>query len=302
LANGFPNSVARGAILTPSMPIYTPTSTANVYPQEVAKPFLKWAGGKGSLLPILRQYVPQDYKSYIEPFLGGAAMFFDLGPSIAILSDANSELINCYKAVRDNPKELLRELADCEISEVEFYRIRGLEPGKLTPLRQAARMIYLNKTCFNGLYRVNRKGQFNTPFGHAKNPRLADEDNILNVSERLKKVELDTASYDAILLANAKAGDFVYLDPPYLPVSAYSDFNRYTKGQFGEADHINLAKMFRELDKRGCYLLLSNSYHPKVHALYRGFRIKTVSAPRFINCKGGSRGDIKELLVTNFSK
>jgi len=281
------------------MPICTPTFTLSG-PTEVTKPFLKWAGGKGSLLHVLRQYVPQDFNSYFEPFLGGAAMFFDLQPSMAVLSDANSELINCYKVVRDNPKALLKELAGYQIEEDEFYRIRSLDTAKLTPLRQAARMIYLNKTCFNGLYRVNRKGQFNTPFGHAKNPRLADDDNLMNVSERLKRVELDTASYDTILLQNAKIGDFVYLDPPYLPISAYSDFNRYTKGQFGEADHVNLANVFKELDKRGCHLLLSNSYHPKVHALYSEFKIKTVSAPRFINCKGGSRGDIKELLVTNF--
>ncbi len=219
---------------------------------------------------------------------------------MAILSDANAELINCYKTVRDNPKGLLKELAGYQVSEDEYYRVRALDQTMLTPLRRAARMIYLNKTCFNGLYRVNRKGLFNTPFGHTKNPRLVDEDNLLIVSDRLKKVELDTVSYDRVLLDNAKAGDFVYLDPPYLPISAFSDFNRYTKGQFGEADHINLAKVFEELDKRGCHLLLSNSYHPKVHALYSKFRIKTVSAPRFINCKGGSRGDIKELLVTNF--
>jgi DNA adenine methylase len=147
---------------------------------------------------------------------------------------------------------------------------------------------------------VNRHGQFNTPFGHHKRVRLADEENLLAVSVALQNAKLQCANYDDILLETARQGDFIYLDPPYLPVSVFSDFKRYTPTQFSEADHKRLAEVFRELDRRGCLLLLSNSFHPKTKKLYQGFRLKTVAAPRFINCKGGSRGEVKELLVMNY--
>jgi len=264
------------------------------------KPFLKWAGGKSQLLPILRSNIPETFGSYFEPFLGGGALFFDQGCERAYLSDLNPELINCYEAVRNAPRKLLCELSKYSVSEEEFYRVRSLDPETLTAIERAARLIFLNKTCFNGLYRVNRQGKFNTPFGAHKSVRFVNEEELLAASTALQGAVLFCASYDEIVLERAQKGDFIYFDPPYLPVSVNSDFKRYTRNQFYEEDHVRLAEVFRVLDKRGCAVLLSNSFHPKVKELYRDYRLRTVSATRFINCKGGSRGEINELLITNY--
>ncbi len=267
---------------------------------RTARPFLKWAGGKSSLLPVLSKFAPKDFKNYVEPFVGGGAMFFSVQPESGILGDANGELIACYEAVRDTPEAVIISLSKYKVSSEEFYRVRAQNPRVMSVHERAARMIFLNKTCFNGLYRVNRSGQFNSPFGHYKSLRLVDEENLYAASEALKVVRLLHMNYESLLLDLVEQGDFVYLDPPYLPISIHSDFKRYTAGQFRETDHIRLAEVFRELDTRGAMLLLSNSFHPLVEKLYSGFRIETVAAPRFINCKGSSRGDVKELLVTNF--
>lgn len=267
--------------------------------RRAVKPFLKWAGGKTSLLPTLAKFVPEHFENYFEPFVGGGALFFALKPERGILSDANGELINCYEAVRDFPHELIEALCQFQISSEEFYRVRAKNPYTLSKIERAARLIFLNKTCFNGLYRVNRSGQFNTPFGNYTNVRLVDEDNLFAASKALKEMELVMASYEDVLDRVGK-GDFVYLDPPYVPVSAHSDFKRYTAGQFRDEDQVKLSRLFRELDSRGALLLLSNSFHPTVEKLYRGFRIEIVNAPRFINCKGENRGHIKEVVVTNF--
>jgi len=267
---------------------------------RATKPILKWAGGKSSILSVLTTFIPEDFGSYFEPFIGGGALFFALQPQSGIISDANGDLINCYEVVCESPEALISELATFEVSSEEFYRVRALNIQALNDVRRAARFIFLNKTCFNGLYRVNRFGQFNTPFGHYKNVKLVDEDNLFRASEALKRVQIKHAPFDSILLDHVGNNDFVYLDPPYLPISQNSDFKRYTAGQFRDDDHKMLARVFRELDSRGAKLLLSNSFHPLVEKLYQGFRIETVSAPRFINCKGSNRGEIKELLVTNF--
>lgn len=264
------------------------------------RPFLKWAGGKTNLLPVLRPLVPRKFDRYFEPFLGGGAMFFDLRPERSVISDVNSELIECYEVVRDHPRELMAELLRHRVNKREFYRVRALDPACLSVVSRAARLIYLNKTCFNGLYRVNRLGQFNTPFGNYRNVRLFDKDNLLMVSELLEHATLLRGHYETILLQYAQKGDFVYLDPPYLPISEYSDFKRYTPDQFYERDHEQLARVFNELDDRGCLLLLSNSFHPQVKRLYSGYRLRTASAPRFISCKGNGRGAIRELIVTNY--
>jgi DNA adenine methylase len=264
------------------------------------RPFVKWAGGKTVLLPALRQFVPESYKSYFEPFVGGGAFFFDLQPTHAILADSNQELINCYRIVKERPEALFEAVTRMQISESNFYAVRKTDPLMLPDLDRAARFLYLNKTCFNGLYRVNRYGKFNTPYGHYKQARIAELGHLKLASAALSKAEVLNCNYRELLMSRPRAGDFVYLDPPYHPVSEYSDFKRYTKEQFRHRDHVELADVFRVLDKRGCFLVLSNSHQPEMIRLYDQFRIMTVAAPRFINCKGNGRGPIREIIVSNF--
>ena len=264
-----------------------------------AKPFLKWAGGKARLLPVLRTCLArQTFRRYFEPFLGGGALFFDVAPKTAVLNDRNSELIFCYQVVRDYPAELLSILKRMPVSETEFYRIRSLNPESLAPVERAARFVYLNKTCYNGLYRVNKKGQFNTPYGRNNQASLADEDNLHRASGMLRNARLMSEDYSSVV-KEAEKDDFVYLDPPYLPVGKYSDFKRYTKETFFEDDHRKLADTFRELSNKGCLVLLSNSFHEKIAKLYSDFYQEVVEMPRFINCKGEGRGRVRELLVSN---
>jgi DNA adenine methylase len=265
-----------------------------------AKPFLKWAGGKSRLLSVLRHHVPVMCQRYFEPFVGGGALFFDLAPSQAVLSDSNAELISCYQVVRDEPDELLRELGQYRVSEEEFYRVRSLRPEEMPRVARAARFIYLNKTCYNGVYRVNKSGQFNTPFGHYKKIALVGEQNLRKASRLLQNASLVHQDYQAILAA-ASEGDFVYFDPPYMPVSKYGDFKRYTKEFFYERDHERLAQVFAELSKRKCFVLLSNSYHPKIAELYSAFHQTQVAVPRFVNCRGNGRGNVTELLISNYA-
>lgn len=186
------------------------------------KPFLKWAGGKSYLLPILRKCLPATFGRYVEPFLGGGALFFGLCPQNAVLGDSNYDLIHCYQTVRDRPQELIEHLATLTVNKDEYYRIRAINPEALPDVARAGRFIYLNKTCFNGLYRVNRKGGFNTPFGGYAGVTLADSANLKAVSTALRSAELRCEDYTAAL-KSAAPGDFVYLDPPYLPVGKYSD-------------------------------------------------------------------------------
>jgi DNA adenine methylase len=264
-----------------------------------AKPFLKWAGGKTRLLPVLRTFLArQTFRRYYEPFLGGAALFFDTAPKTSVLNDRNPELIFCYQVVRDYPTEVFSILKRMPVSETEFYRIRSLNPESLGPVERAARFIYLNKTCYNGLYRVNKKGQFNTPYGRNDKASLADEDNLHRASRMLRNALLMSEDYSSVV-KEAEKDDFVYLDPPYLPVGKYSDFKRYTKETFFEDDHRKLADNFRELSDKGCLVLLSNSFHEKIAKLYSDFYQEVVEMPRFINCKGEGRGRVRELLVSN---
>jgi len=284
-------------------------ATARVYRQSKlfpaesedsrAKPVLKWAGGKARLLPVLRAcFARQTFRRYFEPFLGGGALFFDLAPETAVLNDLNSELIFCYQIVRDHPAELFTKLKQMQVSESEFYRWRSVIPESLEPVERAARFIYLNKTCYNGLYRVNKKGQFNTPYGRNGTVSLVDEDNLRGASRLLKNARLMSEDY-SVVVREADKDDFVYLDPPYLPVGKYADFKRYTKEPFFEDDHRKLADAFRELSDKGCLVLLSNSFHEKIANLYSGFYQEVVEMPRFINCKGEGRGRVRELLVSN---
>jgi DNA adenine methylase len=273
-----------------------------------AQPFLKWAGGKAGLLRQLGEFFPHEIDRYFEPFLGGGAVFFhlkhrfpDLRP---FLRDGNKELINCYRIVRDRPEELMQLLDEhakgfrTDGGEY-FYKIRK-QHDLTDDLARAARTVFLNKTCFNGLYRVNANGEFNTPVGSNKNPTLYSRDNLLVVSEVLQTAQLEAQDFRKVL-DEARRGDFIYFDPPYLPISVYSDFKRYTTDQFREADQVELARVFRELDDKGCRMVLSNSEHPRTRELYAGFPIQVVSAPRFINCKPGGRGNISEVIVSNTS-
>jgi len=265
-------------------------------------PFLKWAGGKGQLLEQMDPYFPENFETYFEPFLGGGAVFFHLRPDRAILSDLNPELIHAFLVVRDDPEGLMAALDKHfphRKSPDYYYRIRRQNPSGLSATERAARTIFLNKTCYNGLYRVNAKGEFNVPFGRYKNPSLYDRDNILACSRALQGKIITVGDYRDIC-KYAREGDFVYLDPPYQPLSTTANFTSYTKDAFGEADQKGLASVFRELDDRGCKVMLSNSATDFVKSLYQGYRIETLKATRAINSKPSGRGAIDEFLIMNY--
>ncbi len=262
-----------------------------------AKPILKWAGGKTQMLGDLLPKVPASYGRYIEPFLGGGAMFFALQPENAVIADSNPELINVYQEVANHVEGVIRYLKRYENTSVMFYAVRSQDWTTLSKSEAAARTIFLNKTCFNGLYRVNKQGRFNVPYGKYKNPRICDEDGLRAASAALKKADILCGDYLMVLEHYARPGDFVFLDPPYLPVSEYADFKRYTKEQFYEEDHIELAKMIMVLHDRGCHVVLTNSNHPLVHKLYDSFNIDVIQTKRHISCNGNSRKG-EDVIVT----
>ena len=262
-----------------------------------AKPVLKWAGGKTQLLDALLPKVPASYGRYIEPFFGGGALYFALRPEKAIISDSNPELINMYQQIADCVDDVIRLLKLYENTPEMFYAVRAQDWTKLPGEEAAARTIFLNKTCFNGLYRVNRRGQFNVPYGKYKNPKICDEEGLRAASEALKKAEILCGDYASVLDSHARPNDFIFLDPPYLPVSEYADFKRYTKEQFYEEDHVKLANLVMRLQERGCHLLLTNSNHPLVHQLYAPFSMDVVQTKRHIFCNGNSRKGA-EVVVT----
>ena len=265
----------------------------------LAKPILKWAGGKTQMLKEIIPRIPVHFGKYIEPFFGGGAVFFALDPENAIIADSNPELINMYRQVADYVDEVICCLQKYENTSEMFYAVREQNWMELTPVEAAARTIYLNKTCFNGLYRVNKKGQFNTPFGKYKNPKICDEPLLREVSKRLKKATIECGDYMEVLEKYAQAGDFIFLDPPYIPVSEYGDFKRYTKEQFYEEDQRKLAELCKKLYERGCYLMLTNSNHPLVHEMYRGFDLEVVPTKRAISSKGSTRRG-EDVIVTAY--
>ena len=262
-----------------------------------AKPILKWAGGKTQMLGDLLPKVPSSYGRYIEPFLGGGAMFFALQPEQAVIADSNPELINLYRQVANHVDDVVCQLKKYENTQEMFYAVRGQDWTMLPEAEAAARTIFLNKTCFNGLYRVNKKGRFNVPFGKYKNPKICDEEGLKAASAALKKAEIVCGDYLLVLEHYAQPGDFVFLDPPYLPISDYSDFKRYTKEQFYEEDHVELAKMVKTLHERGCHVILTNSNHPLVHELYAPFTIDVIQTKRHISCNGSTRKG-EDVIVT----
>jgi DNA adenine methylase len=270
-------------------------------------PFLKWAGGKGQLLKRLGKYFPDSFSTYYEPFLGGGAVFFHLvqmRPKFtAVLSDVNEELITTYRVIKDNVEGLIEELEKHKIQykqepEKYYYQVRREEPAD--DVRKAARLIFLNKTCYNGLYRVNKKGKFNVPFGRYKNPKICDKENLRRVNQVLNWVNATilTADYREAT-ADAKKGDFIYFDPPYQPISATANFTSYTHSGFSFEDQKALGQLFLKLNKRGCKILLSNSDTEKVWEIYQGFSIEKVPALRAINCKGNQRKGHTELIIHN---
>jgi DNA adenine methylase len=267
------------------------------------RPVVKWAGGKTQLLPYLIQFSPKQFNQYFEPFLGGGALFFKLSNnrkiSKAYLNDCNCDLINVYSVIKKNLDELISELGSgfYQNNEEIYYQIRLSSPEN--EIKRAARFIYLNKTAFNGLYRVNSKGQFNVPFGKYKNPKILDKFNLKAVHEALQKDELTCMDFEEAV-KQANTGDFIYFDPPYQPLSKTSNFTSYTAKSFGEADQERLHKCFKSLDEHGCFVMLSNSFSPFVNELYSDYNCHTVMAGRAINCKAEGRGKIKELIVTNY--
>jgi len=253
------------------------------------RPILKWAGGKTQLLRELTALVPTKFGTYHEPFFGGGALFFQLQPQHAFLSDANPELANLYTQVGTNVEAVITALQKHVNDSDAFYECRALDWKALPPPEAAARTIYLNKTCFNGLYRVNRKGQFNTPFGRYHNPNICDVDTLRAASNALCNVVFKCDDYKTALRENAKTGDLVFLDPPYLAISPYSDFKRYTVEQFCEDDHRELAEEVQRLSDIGCHVILTNSNHPLVHELYGRYEVQIISTRRFINSTGAGR-------------
>ncbi len=275
----------------------------------LAQPFLKWAGGKSQLLVQFEQYFPADFEQYLEPFVGGGAVFFHLYNqgriTRATLSDSNSELVNCYRTIRDDVEELIQLLGEHQEkhSREHYYRTRSLDRQRkiqLSSVERAARMIYLNRTCYNGLWRVNRKGEFNVPMGRYKNPRIQDANNLRAVSHALRNVEIITEDFRQVL-DRAQAGDFVYFDPPYVPLNETSSFTSYTAGDFGLQEQQQLAEVYKALSDKGCLVMLSNSDTPIVRELYAAFRIEIVKATRAINSKPDGRGEINELIILNYS-
>ena len=281
------------------------------------QPPLKWAGGKASLLPQMRPHFPKQFNRYHEPFLGGGAVFFRCVPQWgrpAFLSDLNAELINFYRVLRDDVESLLTEVralnemylqASEEERKILYYTWRNAdrEPDfqQWSLLKRAVRFYFLNRTAFNGLYRINQRGLFNVPWGGYKRPALYRPQVLRSAAQVLQRftVFLEDISFE-IVLENAQSGDFVYLDPPYAPLSSTAAFTTYTSGGFGEAEQKRLAEVCRELDRRGVMFLLSNSDLQWVRALYSGFAVFTVQARRNINSKGNRRGPVNEILVRNY--
>ena len=284
--------------------------------ERPAAPFLKWAGGKGRLLAQLDPLLPRRLGRYVEPFVGGGAMFFHLrgGGRLgrgAVVSDCNGELVNCFRVVGDAaalPALIARlgEHAEHAMDRAYYYGVRAWdrEAGfreRRSPVERAARTVFLNHTCYNGLYRLNRKGQFNLPYGKwTRPPSLFDEGTLWACHRALQGASVREESFEACL-ARAQPGDFVYLDPPYHPRSRTASFTTYTGVEFRERDQRRLAELYRALDARGCLLMLTNSATPLVRRLYNGFRIETALAARAISCKGRGRGKVEELVVINYA-
>jgi DNA adenine methylase len=274
-----------------------------------AKPFLKWVGGKGQLLEQFESLLPKKYNTYFEPFIGGGAVFFSINPQKAHINDINETLVNTYSHIKNDIEKLIKSLKKLEKefiskdtdSRKDFYYSLREKYNSLPAddFKKSLYFLFFNKTAFNGVYRENSKGGFNVPMGSYKNPKIVDEENLRAVSSALSKTKITSGSfYDAV--KNAKAGDFVYFDPPYHPLSETSSFTSYSKDSFSKADQIKLRDLFVELDKKGVYVMLSNSSTPFIQEIYSGYTQIPVFANRMINSKADKRGKILEVVIINY--
>ncbi|BDU96317.1 DNA adenine methylase [Clostridium perfringens] len=272
----------------------------------LAAPVLKWVGGKRQLMSEIEKVLPKTYTTYYEPFIGGGAVLFELQPKKAVINDVNGELINLYNVIKDDVELLIEDLKKHENTPEYFYSIRELDRKKdkyenLSNVEKASRIVYLNKTCFNGLFRVNKAGEFNSPFGKYKNPNIVDEVTLRAVSKYFNKADIKILNGDfEASLKGIRKGAFVYLDPPYDPVSNSANFTGYDKGGFNRDEQIRLKKLCDKLDKKGVKFLLSNSATDFIKDLYKDYNIKIVKAKRAINSNGNARGEVDEVLVRNY--
>ncbi len=267
---------------------------------------MKWVGGKRQLLNDIEKHIPVNFSRYCEPFVGGGAVLFYIQPPKAVINDSNEELVNLYKVIKESPEDLIEDLKKHKNEEKYFYKIRGLDRDKekykaLTKIERASRIIFLNKTCYNGLFRVNRSGEFNSPFGRYKNPNIVNDITIRAVGNYLSKndIRILTTDYEKSL-SKIKKGAFVYLDPPYYPISDSSSFTGYTKNGFDRAEQKRLKKECDKLNSKGVKFLLSNSSTKFIRDLYKEYNTFSIKAKRAINSKGASRGEITEVLVKNY--
>lgn len=275
---------------------------------KLVAPVLKWVGGKRQILNEIMKYIPQNMSTYYEPFVGGGAVLFALQPRKAVVNDINSELINVYQVIMDHVEELIERLKEHQKNNNEeyYYAIRGIDRDKeryarLTPIERASRIIYLNKTCYNGLFRVNKAGEFNSPYGNYKNPNIVNATTLRAVNRYFNKTQITLTCQDfEEVLKKAGIGDFVYLDPPYDPVSDTASFTGYDKGGFDRDEQIRLKNVCDKLNAKGIKFLLSNSATDFIKDLYRDYRIEVIQAKRAINSKADKRGEIDEVLVMNF--
>lgn len=272
-------------------------------------PILKWVGGKRQLLADIMPLINKNCSTYVEPFIGGGAVFFELQPKKAIINDYNSELVNVYKTIKDFPEELITELEKHESnnSEEYFYETRSIdrthEYSEMDNIQKAARVIYLNKTCYNGLYRVNAAGQFNSPYGKYKNPNIVNATTIRGMSKYLNKANIVIKQGDyKEVLKGLRKGAFVYLDPPYMPISSSSSFTGYTENGFSYDKQVELKKECDKLRDKGIAFLQSNSDCPEIRELYKEYEIRTVQAKRSINSNASKRGEISEVLIYSVSR
>jgi DNA adenine methylase len=269
---------------------------------EPIRPVLKWAGGKSRSLPHILGEFPDAIGTYYEPFIGGAAVFFALATAKrfkrAVLSDRNPALIDVYRALKKDADAVIRVLETYRHEEDEYYRIRALDPGALDLPERAARVIYLNKTGYNGLYRVNSRGEFNVPFGRYKKPKFCDPERLRAAAAALTRVQLGVGDFERTS-QKAERGDAVYFDPPYHPVSETANFTAYHKEEFGRREHERLGRVFERLARRGVAVVLSNSYTPFTHELFSSWKPKKIPVMRPINSKASGRGPVYELLVTS---
>ena len=272
----------------------------------LAAPVLKWVGGKRQLINEIKEVLPKTYTTYYEPFMGGGAVLFELQPDKAVINDINGELMNLYNVIKDDVELLIDDLKKHENTADYFYSIRELDRKKdkyenLSNIERASRIMYLNKTCYNGLFRVNKAGEFNSPFGKYKNPNIVNEVTLRAVNKYFNTADIKILNNDfEKSLEGIRKGSFVYLDPPYDPVSNSANFTGYNKGGFNRDEQIRLKNLCDKLDKKGVKFLLSNSATDFIKDLYKDYNIKIVKAKRAINSNGNARGSVDEVLVRNY--